>query len=201
MVTILKLPARIRSVPVPWSPGWGQSHPNLPNAPARQPEERGVAFRACRVSSCRCHTREPEDARPAGKGRCSLRGVTAGCSQADDAGRGRPPTRRGWRGEGGRRREDRGWGSGRRGPGYSLSQDSRLSPSASAILQPPGPALGPQASRDSARASGPGAGPAWGPERAEGCGPRARRTVSGTAGARMSSCFLLAGSLRRDAHA
>lgn len=34
---------------------------------------------------------------------------------------------------------------------YSLSQDSRLSPSASAILQPPGPAQRPQTSRESER--------------------------------------------------
>lgn len=38
------------------------------------------------------------------------------------------------------------------GPGYSLSQDSRLSPSASAILQLPSPALHRQTSRGCARA-------------------------------------------------
>lgn len=47
--------------------------------------------------------------------------------------------------------------AGRSGRGYSLSQDSRLSPSASAILQPPGPAPRPQTSRQPARA-GPGRG-------------------------------------------
>lgn len=84
--------------------------------------------------------------------------MNAGCSRRSDARRGlrqrqaaAPPPRRA---EGGRRAA-RGWRSGRGGPGYSLSQDSRLSPSASAILQPPGPALRPQTSRDSARA-GPG---------------------------------------------
>lgn len=39
----------------------------------------------------------------------------------------------------------------RSGRGYSLSQDSRLSPSASAILQPPGPAQRPQTSRELVR--------------------------------------------------
>lgn len=47
--------------------------------------------------------------------------------------------------------------AGRSGRGYSLSQDSRLSPSASAILQPPGPAPRLQTSRQPAR-EGPGRG-------------------------------------------
>lgn len=51
----------------------------------------------------------------------------------------------------GRRGAEGGSRADRSGRGYSLSQDSRLSPSASAILQPPGPAQRPQTSREPVR--------------------------------------------------
>lgn len=91
--------------------------------------------------------------RRAGAGEpCWGRGVIAECSRQGRAQaraarrRGRTPL--GAEGGGvGRRGGSR---AGRSGRGYSLSQDSRLSPSASAILQPPGPAQRPQTSREPA---------------------------------------------------
>lgn len=133
-------------------------------APPQPPHDARLSAQGARVSLS-----GPAGSRAAGVTRGSLRtrggegpllarGVSAGCSPRGDAGCGLP---RAAAAEGmaqGGRRQARGWRSGRGGPGYSLSQDSRLSPSASAILQPPGPALRPQASRGSARA-GRGRGP------------------------------------------
>lgn len=81
------------------------------------------------------------------------RGVIAECSRPG-RGQARAARRRrreplGAEGDGmGRRGGSR---TDRSGRGYSLSQDSRLSPSASAILQPPGPAPRPQNSREPVR--------------------------------------------------
>lgn len=89
--------------------------------------------------------RAEERARSRGaRGACEAwRGLPGGAT----AGPGRQP-RAGERG---------GSSANRLGRGYSLSQDSRLSPSASAILQPPGPAQRPQTSREPER-DGPGRG-------------------------------------------
>lgn len=89
--------------------------------------------------------RAEERARSRGaRGACEAwRGLPGGAT----AGPGRQP-RAGERG---------GSSANRLGRGYSLSQDSRLSPSASAILQPPGPAQRPQTLREPER-DGPGRG-------------------------------------------
>lgn len=142
--------------------GWEQSHLNPPTRPPVSPKNPG----GCRFPG-------PAGSRAAGVTRGSLRTriregplLAKGCERRMLAAKRRPTRtatatgRRAAAPEGGGReggRAARGWRSGRGGPGYSLSQDSRLSPSASAILQPPGPALRPQTSRDSARA-GPGRG-------------------------------------------
>lgn len=144
---VRSFPLRRKSAGVPESRPCA-APPQFPqNAYACHPEALGCRFRAARRSERRRRgsdstgrAAELRNGRDPGALVARAR-LGAGCRAAPPQGRGRQP-RAGERG---------GSSANRLGRGYSLSQDSRLSPSASAILQPPGPAQRPQTSREPER--------------------------------------------------
>lgn len=170
-VRVLGAPAAPELQPKPERvPSAGTERPAAPPPPPRQPAASAVTFPEPAgpgpdpSSRLRAWEREeapqPGEQVPGGGQTPSRgRGVSAGRwrrrrAQADRRRRRGAPGRAVGVHGGGARWCSRTCKSGR---GYSLSQDSRLSPSASAILQPPGPGPRPQTSRQPARAE-PGRG-------------------------------------------